>query len=257
MDAVQQLARPCEAVLERFHVDTRYIAAGAAADFKGGIVQNQRDGRLWHDLTDEFGVVWSMPDDQPFYMDISHHPLADATIDDIARLSVPQGRRSRAGSPGCASGPWSSATRRPTPWSAASPAWSTRSAGTCAGWSSGSWTCSPQPEFCEALLDQTLKFWMDWFRVFLDEVGDLVDVIMIGDDLAGQTGPAVPARVLPPRRQAAAEAARAVHPLADAGEDLVSHLRRVRRVHPRPAGQRHRHPQPGADQRRGHGPGRR
>ena len=30
MDAVQQFARPCEAVLERFHVDTRYIAAGAA-----------------------------------------------------------------------------------------------------------------------------------------------------------------------------------------------------------------------------------
>ena len=46
-----------------------------------------------------------------------------------------------------------------------------------------------QPEFCEALLDQTLQFWLDWFRVFLDEVGDLVDVIMIGDDLAGQTGP--------------------------------------------------------------------
>ena len=46
-----------------------------------------------------------------------------------------------------------------------------------------------QPEFCEALLDQTLKFWMDWFRAFLDEVGDLVDVIMIGDDLAAQHGP--------------------------------------------------------------------
>ena len=46
-----------------------------------------------------------------------------------------------------------------------------------------------QPEFCEALLDQTLRFWLDWFRLFCDEVGDLVDVIMIGDDLAGQTGP--------------------------------------------------------------------
>ena len=34
MDAVQQLARPCEALLERFHVDTRYIAAGAARDFR-------------------------------------------------------------------------------------------------------------------------------------------------------------------------------------------------------------------------------
>ena len=45
------------------------------------------------------------------------------------------------------------------------------------------------PEFCGALLDQTLRFWLDWFRLFLDEVGDLVDVIMIGDDLAGQSGP--------------------------------------------------------------------
>ena len=35
MDAVQQLAQPCEAVLERFHVDTRYIAAKAAAEFPG------------------------------------------------------------------------------------------------------------------------------------------------------------------------------------------------------------------------------
>jgi uroporphyrinogen decarboxylase len=44
-------------------------------------------------------------------------------------------------------------------------------------------------EFCEALIDQTCKFWMDWFRLFLDEVGDVVDVIMIGDDLAAQNGP--------------------------------------------------------------------
>ena len=35
MDAVQQFARPCEAVLERFHVDTRYIAAGAAGELPG------------------------------------------------------------------------------------------------------------------------------------------------------------------------------------------------------------------------------
>jgi uroporphyrinogen decarboxylase len=46
-----------------------------------------------------------------------------------------------------------------------------------------------QPAFCEALLDRTLKFWMDWFTTFLPEVGDLVDVIMIGDDIAGQGGP--------------------------------------------------------------------
>ena len=95
MDAVQQLARPCEAVLERFHVDTRYIAAKAADSYQGGITQNHRNGRLWHDLCDEFGVVWSMPDDQPYYMDISHHPLAEATPGRRRRLSVPQGGRSK------------------------------------------------------------------------------------------------------------------------------------------------------------------
>jgi uroporphyrinogen decarboxylase len=89
MDAVQQLARPCEELLQRFHVDTRYVAAGAAAGFDGTIVTCGRDGRNWHDLTDEFGVRWSMPDDQPLYMDITHHPLAEASIDEIAGYPFP------------------------------------------------------------------------------------------------------------------------------------------------------------------------
>jgi uroporphyrinogen decarboxylase len=46
-----------------------------------------------------------------------------------------------------------------------------------------------QPLFCEALLDKTTKFWMDFFTCYMKEAGDLIDVIMIGDDLAGQSGP--------------------------------------------------------------------
>ncbi len=188
MDAVQQLARPCEAVLERFHVDTRYIAAKAADGFKGEIVQNRRDGRLWHDLTDEFGVVWSMPDDHQYYMDISHNPLADATIRDVAEYPFPKGNdpsrfeglRQRA-----------MLLKKETPFAVVSGisgvvyeiCWYMR------GLERWFMDMLSQPEFCEALLDQTLKFWMDWFQGFLGEVGDLVDVIMIGDDLAGQTGP--------------------------------------------------------------------
>jgi len=188
MDAVQQLARPCEALLERFHVDTRYVAAGAAADFQGGIVANRRDGRLWHDLVDEFGVRWSMPDDQPFYMDITHHPLASATIDEIRDYPFPRGD-----DPGRFAGLRDRALtlKRETPYAVVSGisgvvyeiCWYMRG---LEQWFTDMLT---QPEFCEALLDQTLKFWMDWFRAFLDEVGDVVDVIMIGDDLAGQTGP--------------------------------------------------------------------
>jgi uroporphyrinogen decarboxylase len=45
------------------------------------------------------------------------------------------------------------------------------------------------PAFCEALLDRTAAFWVDWLTGFLGEVGDLLDVVMIGDDLAGQNGP--------------------------------------------------------------------
>ncbi|MCP4456123.1 MAG: hypothetical protein GY809_32095 [Planctomycetes bacterium] len=188
MDAVQQLAQPCESVLERLRVDTRYIAARGAEGFKGGIEQNHRDGRLWHDLVDEFGIRWSMPDDSPRYMDITHHPLADATVDDVKAYPFPKGDdpsrfaglRDRA-----------LAIRRDTPYACVSGisgvvyeiCWYMRGL--------EQWFCDmlTQPEFCEAVIDRTLKFWMDWFRLFLDEVGDVVDVIMIGDDLAGQNGP--------------------------------------------------------------------
>ena len=188
MDAVQQLAQPCEELLRRFHVDTRYIAAGAASDWKGGIVQERRDGRLWHDLVDEFGVRWSMPDDQPYFMDITLHPLAGAAISDIKDYPFPkgddpgrfQGLRERA-----------SLLKKETPYAVVSgisgviyeTCWYMR------GLENWYMDMMMNPEFCEALLDQTLQFWLDWFRVFLDEVGDVVDVIMIGDDLAGQGGP--------------------------------------------------------------------
>ena len=204
MDAVQQLAKPCEAVLERFHVDTRYIAAGAAGDWKGGIVQAERDGRRWHDLTDEFGIRWSMPDDQPLYMDITLHPLANATLADVAAHPWPKGD-----DPGRFAGLRERALmlRKETPYAVVSGisgvvyeiCWYLRGL--------EQWFCDmlTQPEFCEAMIDQTLKFWMDWFRMFLDEVGDVVDVIMIGDDLAAQSGPlfdpAFYRRVVKPRHK--------------------------------------------------------
>lgn len=188
MDAVQQLARPSEAVLKRLRVDTRYIHAGAAADFEGPIQSVERNGRRWHDLTDEFGVRWSMPDDSPLYMDITHHPLADATVDDLADYPWPAGGdagrfvglRERA-----------LALRSDTPYAVVSgisgvvyeTCWYMR------GLQQWFMDMLERPEFCAAMLDRTLAFWLDWFDAFLREVGDLVDVIMIGDDLAGQTGP--------------------------------------------------------------------
>jgi uroporphyrinogen decarboxylase len=164
------------------------VAAGAAGDWKGGIVEAERDGRKWHDLTDEFGVRWSMPDDAPRYMDITLHPLADATIEDIAEHPFPKGDdpgrfvglRERA-----------LAIRDETPYAVVSGisgvvyeiCWYMRG---LEQWFIDLMTDRP---LCEALIDHTLRYWMDFFRAFLDEVGDVVDVIMIGDDLAAQQGP--------------------------------------------------------------------
>ncbi|MFB3902164.1 MAG: uroporphyrinogen decarboxylase family protein [Acidobacteriota bacterium] len=188
LDPVQQLAFPSERVLERFHADIRYVTAGGPEGFDGRIRQNRREGRLWHDLKDEFGVVWSMPDEQGLYMDISHHPLADATLRDLEAYPFPNG-----GAPSRFSGlrERAKAIKQDDCYALSS--------GICGVTYEICWYMRglerwfmdmiENPAFCEALLDCTSRFWMDWMTGFLAEVGDLLDIIMIGDDLAGQDGP--------------------------------------------------------------------
>jgi len=188
LDPVQQLARPCEELLERFHVDIRYVIAHGPDSFQGGIEHNTRDGRLWHDLRDEFGVVWSMPDDQPLYMDISHHPLANATLCDVADYVFPKGD-----DPTRFTGLREQAQRlrRETPYALSTGiggvvyeiCWYMR------GLERWFMDTIENPAFCAALLDKTLEYWMGYYTEFMKEIGDLVDVVMIGDDIGGQSGP--------------------------------------------------------------------
>ena len=44
MDPVQQLAEPCEALLERFHIDTRYIGRGPGGRCPSGSLSMHRNG---------------------------------------------------------------------------------------------------------------------------------------------------------------------------------------------------------------------
>jgi uroporphyrinogen decarboxylase len=188
LDPVQQLARPSEEVLKRLRVDIRYICAHGPDDFKGGIEQNTRDGRLWHDLKDEFGVVWSMPDDQGLYMDISHHPLASATIADIDNYPFPDGSDA---SRFTSVREQALKLRSDTPYAISTGiggvvyeyCWYMR------GLEQWFIDMIENSAFCQALLDRTLKFWMDYYTGFMAELGDIVDIVMIGDDLTGQSGP--------------------------------------------------------------------
>ena len=188
MDLVQQLALPSEAVLERLHVDTRYVRAKGAAGFDARVVKREREGRTWHDFTDEFGVTWSMPEDSPRYFDITHSPLAGLSLDEIKAYPFPRGD-----DPTRFEGLREEALRirRDTPCAVISGisgvvyeiCWYMR------GLENLFADMIERPQVLEAIIDRTLKFWLDWFRLFLDEAGDIVDVIMIGDDLAGQKGP--------------------------------------------------------------------
>jgi uroporphyrinogen decarboxylase len=204
LDPVQQLAKPSEAVLQRFRVDTRYLCAKGPAGFDGRIRHNTRNNRLWHDLTDEFGVVWSMPDDQPLYMDISYHPLAEATIEDVRRYPFPRGNDPTrfAGLRAVAQQLQSSGFAVCTGIGGVvyEYGWYLR------GLEHWFMDMIENPAFCEAVLDRMLEFWTDYYTGFMAEVGCCVDVVMIGDDLAGQDGPLFSPdfyrRVVKPRQKA-------------------------------------------------------
>jgi len=188
LDPVQQLVRPSEDILKLLKADIRYVCALGPESFDGTIRQNYRKGELWHDLRDEFGVLWSMPDKQQLYMDISHHPLAEASLEDLASYPFPDGS-----DPSRFEGLREEVLniRENTPYAV-----STGIGGvvyeTCwylRGLERWFMDMMENPSFCEALLDRVLKFWLDYYTGFMKEIGDIIDVVMIGDDLAGQNGP--------------------------------------------------------------------
>lgn len=188
LDPVQQLVRPSEEIMEMFNVDFRYVTAAGPKDFDGTIRQIFRNGELWHELRDEFGVVWSMPDKQQLYMDISHHPLAHATLQDVASYPFPDGS-----DPSRFEGVREKVLKiqNKTPYAV-----STGIGGvvyeTCwymRGLERWFMDMMENPSFCELLLDRILEFWLDYYKGFMKEIGDIIDVVMIGDDLAGQNGP--------------------------------------------------------------------
>ena len=187
MDPVQQLARPSERVLERLGIDTRYVWAGM---FQPEATLVEVKPGFWG-FKDGFGVVWAMPGTRPGegrYCDIIEHPLADVPYEALDAYPWPSGR-----SPANFAGLREHATkvRRETPYALVSGisgvvfevCWYMR------GFKQFYIDLLTEPRYCEKLLDHTLAFWCEFLDGFLGEVGDLLDVLCIGDDLAMQTGP--------------------------------------------------------------------
>jgi len=204
MDTVQQLAQPSEAVLDLLGVDTCYVRARAAKGGEPRFSEETLRGEPHLSMTDEFGVTWSRPLPDGLYHDITHSPLAHATtVADLAAYPWPDG-----GDPSRFRGLAEEASRLR---GETDKALCTGISGVVYefGWYLMGFTrfyeaLAIEPHLVEAILDQTLRYWMDFEAGFLAAVGPYVDVVMVGDDLAGQSSlllaPATYRRIVKPRQ---------------------------------------------------------
>lgn len=190
MDPVQQLARPSEEVLRRLEIDTRYVWAGMHDP--PAELEEVRPGH-WG-FRDGFGVVWAMRGERPgdgLYCEIIEHPLADVPYEDLERYPWPSGH-----DPVPLEGLRETAQRLrdETPYAIVTGisgvvfevCWYMR------GLQQFYVDMMQQPRYVEAQLAHTFEYWTAFLDGLLGEVGDLLDVICIGDDLAMQTGPIFP-----------------------------------------------------------------
>ena len=177
LDPIQQLADPCEEILNRFQVDTRYIN-----------LNKQFESNSENSITDEFGITWAIQDEQNNYMYATNHPLVQASISEIENYSFNDCTK-----PDYFSGLREHALAKSQNGSFAlcTPVGGSllETCSSLRGIENWFMDTMADPLLCETLLDKVLKYWMDFYTGLLKEIGDIVDIVMIGDDLAGQDGP--------------------------------------------------------------------
>jgi len=188
-DWIQQLPYLDEKFLERLGVDTRYSRPGAP---EGKSWQLKRDEDETHYyITDGWGVKRAMPKDGGLYYDIVVHecPLRNATVEDLEEYNWPD-----PADPGFTRGIIEKAKklREETDYAVVGDF-------NFESWYENCWYMRGfeqwyknfyrNPEFVEALLDITAELHMQFLVKILDAVGEYLDVVMQGDDLAIQDGP--------------------------------------------------------------------
>lgn len=187
-DWVQQLSYLDEDVLERLGIDTRYVRAGAP-EAESWQLKYEEDENYRY-ITDGWGVKRAMPKEGGLYYDIVESPLKDANVEDLEKYEWPDPI-----DPGFTKGIAEKAKRlKETDYAVVGDfnfeswyenCWYMR------GFAQWYMDMYQNPEFVEALLDKTAELHMKFMDKMLDAVGEHIDVIMQGDDLAVQDGPAM------------------------------------------------------------------
>jgi len=189
-DWIQQLPDIDESVLERLGIDTRYVRPGAP---RGESWELER----WEDadynyVKDAWGVTRKKPKDGGLYYDIvfSKCPLKDANVSNLEDYSWPDPE-----DPGFLEGVREKARKIKQAGYAVVADFNFES------WYENCWYMRgyerfykdmyKNPEFVDALLEKVSDLHVKFLDMILEEVGDELDVVMQGDDLANQDGPAM------------------------------------------------------------------
>ena len=154
-----------------------------------------RDEGAYQAYTDEWGIGWHKPRDGGFYYDMYHHPLAAArSLSEFQAHPFPDPLDDRR-----------FATLRSQAETAAAKGKAVVLAGPCSGiaevyaWMRGFEQyyvdLSVNQEFVAYMLDRLIEWKCAFWERALKEIGDLVDVVIEADDLAGQNGPLMSPRI--------------------------------------------------------------
>ena len=175
--------KPHKALLKKFNVDTRYIYFTPPVQWIPPEAVNRTH-------VDEWGVTRRMAKGS-YYYDLVDSPLQDATVDDLKLYSwpteIPKESVLR----------WAEEARHLSKRGDVAvvadaiglgifeQAWYLR------GFQKFLIDLHRDPVFVEALLDKVLETQIKRFGAYLGAVGPYIDVIVVGDDLAMQTGPLI------------------------------------------------------------------
>jgi len=190
-DFVEQNVVPCEKLLQKFEIDTRYIRP-LGGMVKIDDVNPQYEGK-YVGVYDQFGVFWgnsAQKDlDDILYYDPVIHPFAEfKTVQEIENYEWPSGTDK---TPFIGLKDYAKKLSQNTDFALiSSPTGCIYEYTTFLfGFSKVLRYLKTKFELIEAAMKCLLKYWIDYNTTFLDEVGQYLDVVCINGDLAEQAGP--------------------------------------------------------------------
>ncbi|MCF7875776.1 uroporphyrinogen-III decarboxylase [Candidatus Bipolaricaulota bacterium] len=189
-DWIQQLPDIDESVLSRLGIDTRYVRPGSPQGDSWKL--DRWEDEDYYYVTDGWGVTRKKPKKEGLYYDIvfSKCPLKDATVKDLESYNWPDPE-----DPGFLKGVKDKAKEIKNDGYAVVADFNFES------WYENCWYMRgyerfykdmyKNPEFVDALLEKVSDLHVKFLDMILEEVGEYLDVVMQGDDLANQDGPAM------------------------------------------------------------------